>query len=114
MRKILFTLSVLAFAVLAHSHELPICEEFSNEPNITCVVGDNDAVITALHADGSRTYEFFHNGHKIYMEYSEKSILAVSPKRKMEVAHIPAENVDQYISEVLDALLDDLDGVVQP
>ena len=112
MRK--FFLTLCAVACFALGHELPICEEFSNEPNITCVVGDSDAVITSLHSDGSRTYEFWHNGHKIYMEYSEKSILAVSPKRKMEVAHIPAENVDQYISEVLDALLDDLDGVVQP
>ena len=112
MRK--FFLTICAVACFALGHELPICEEFSNEPNITCVVGDSDAVITSLHSDGSRTYEFWHNGHKIYMEYSEKSILAVSPKRKMEVAHIPAENVDQYISEVLDALLDDLDGVVQP
>lgn len=112
MRKFFLTISVLACAVF--SHDLPICEEFANEKNITCVVGDNDAVITVLHADGSRTYEFFHNGRKIYMEYSEKSILAVSPKRKMNVAQIPAENVDQYVSEVLDALLDDLDGVVQP
>lgn len=112
MRKFFLTISVLACAVF--SHDLPICEEFANEKNITCVVGDNDAVITSLHSDGSRTYEFWHNGHKIYMEYSEKSILAVSPKRKMEVAEIPAENVDQYVSEVLDALLDDLDGVVQP
>lgn len=114
MRKILFTLSALAFAVIVHSHELPICEEFQGEHNITCVVGDHDAVITTMHSDGSRTYEFWHNGAKIYMEYDNNSILAVSPKRKMEVAKIPAENAEQYVSEVLDALLDDLDGVVQP
>lgn len=109
MRKLFLTISVLACAVF--SHDLPICEEFIGEQHITCIRGDHDAVITVLHADGSRTYEFWHNNKKIYMEYSEKSILAVSPKRKMNVAHIPAEDVDQYVSEVLDALLDDLDGV---
>ena len=109
MRKILFTITALACAVF--SHDLPICEEFIGEPQITCIRGDHDAVITVLHADGSRTYEFWHNNKKIYMEYGNNSILAVSPKRKMNVAHIPAEDVDQYVSEVLDALLDDLDGI---
>ena len=111
MCKFFLTISVLACAVFSHAHDLPICEEFKNEPNITCIRGDHDAVITVLHADGSRTYEFWHNGKKIYMEYGNNSILAVSPKRKMNLAHIPADDADQYVSEVLDALLDDLDGV---
>ena len=110
MRKInkIFWL-VLAGAVLAGATEMPICEEFNDEPNITCVATDRQAVIITTHADGSKSYEFFKDGRKIYLETDYKGIYAQSPSRKLELAQIPSENTDSYVSEVLFGLLDDIE-----
>lgn len=102
-------LSVAVAVAVSFGAEMPICEEFEGENNITCVATDRQAVIITTHADGSKSYEFFKDGRKIYLETDFKGIYAQSPSRKLELAQIPTENTDSYVSEVLFGLLDDIE-----
>lgn len=102
-------LSVSVAVAVAVGAEMPICEEFEGEPNITCVATDRQAVIITTHADGSKSYEFYKDSKKVYLETDFKGIYAQSPSRKLELAQIPTENTDGYISEVLFGLLDDIE-----
>lgn len=91
--------------------ELPICEEFANEENITCVTGEHNAVITALHTDGTKTMEFFKDSKKAYMELGTDGHLYASSGKRAISVQIPVEGdaeVDTYIYEVLTALMDDI------
>lgn len=88
--------------------ELPVCEEFNGEENIVCVSGDSTAVITSVSVTG-RSYEFFVKDKKAYLEISEDGgLVASSGIRALDVARIPADDPDRYISEVIDGLMDDI------
>lgn len=88
--------------------ELPVCEEFEGEENINCVRGDSSAVITSMSATG-RSLEFFIGGRKAYLEISNDGrIVASSGIRILDVARIPAEDTEKYISEVLESLMEDI------
>ena len=98
----------ISLCVSAFSAELPICEEFAGEENISCVAGDSLAVITSRSPEG-RTYEFYSGDRKAYLELSaDGAILASSGVRALELPGIPTDSTERYISEVLDAILDDI------
>jgi hypothetical protein len=105
MRKLL---TLLTISTLAFSAELPICEEFSHETNVSCVVGENSAIIITTHPNG-KTYEIYKGDKKAYMEFNESYIYASDGKRVLELDSIPNSNTDKYISEVVASLVDAID-----
>ncbi len=107
MRKMLFT--ILTLCAVAFATELPICEEFEGEKNVSCVAGDRQAVIITYHADGSRSYEYFKDNRKIYLEYGENYVYASDGKRKIDVSPIPNDDHIAYIDELFYGLIDSLD-----
>ncbi len=101
-----------AMAIVSMGAELPICEEFAEESHISCVRGEDNAVITALHEDGTKTLEFFKGDKKAYMEIgSDGSIYASSGIRHLSLSRLPVEGdeaVEAYIYEVLMSLVEDI------
>lgn len=104
MRKLFLT--ILTLSIFSFSHELPICEEYESEPNIKCISSDKQAVIITTHLDGSRTYEYFSNNKKIYLEYGENYVLASNGIKTLNVSPIPTEkdDIDRYITEVYELM----------
>ena len=95
-------------AAMAIGAELPVCEEFSGEENISCVRSDSVAVISSISSSG-RSIEFFSGSRKAYLEIStDGAILASSGFRKLELATIPTDSTEYYISEVLEGILEDI------
>ena len=107
MRKQILT--ILALGSMALANDLPICEEFNNEPQISCVAGDNAALIITYHADKSRTYEFFKGNKKVYLEYGDKFVYASDGRRKIELDTIPNANKTAYIDELMFGLIESID-----
>ena len=100
-----------AMAMFSMGAELPICEEFAEENHITCVREGDKAIITALHADGTKTIEFFKGYKKSYFEVgTDGSIYASSGFRHLALAHIPVdeERAEDYIYEVLLSVVEDI------
>ena len=94
-------------AACAFSAELPICEEFAGEDHIQCVSTDKAAVVISTFADAVQ-YEFYAaDGRKGYI-YLDGGVIANTGKRHLKVAAIPAENKDDYIREVFNAVMDDI------
>ena len=94
-------------AACVFSAELPICEEFAGENHIQCVSTDRGAVVISTFADAVQ-YEFYAaDGSKGYI-YLDGGVTANTGKRHLKVAHIPAENKDDYIREVFNAVMDDI------
>jgi len=106
MRKLFVTIALMA--TFTFSANLPICEEFKGEKNVKCIKGEKQAVIITTHADGSKTYEFFVGDKKAYIELGENKIYASSGLRHLNVAKIPAEDTERYISEVFDSVIEDI------
>jgi len=107
MRK--FLLTIIALGASAFSSELPICEEFTGEQNVSCVAGDSTALIITAHADGSKTYEFYKGDRKMYLEYGENYVLASNGRKTLNIDHIPNENTEFYIDELMFGLIEDID-----
>jgi hypothetical protein len=107
MRKIIFT--ICAITAMAMGADMPICEEYEGEPNVSCVTGDNRAVLITQHADGSRSYEYFKDNRKIYLEIGENYVYASDGKRKIDVSPIPNNDHVAYIDELFYGLIDSLD-----
>ena len=98
----------LMLSVCAMGAELPVCEEFAGDENITCVRSDSAAVISSLTEEG-RSIEFYRGDRKAYMEVSNDGrVYASSGWRHLEVMAIPAEDTEKYLSEVLESLMDDI------
>jgi len=98
----------LGLAAMAMSAELPVCEEFAGEENISCVRSGDVAVITSMSATG-RSMEFYKGGKKAYMELSSDGrVVASSGLRLLDVAKVPAEDVEKYVAELLDGLMEDI------
>ena len=94
-------------AACAFSAELPICEEFAGENHIQCVSTDKAAVVISTFSDAVQ-YEFYAaDGRKGYI-YLDGGVIANTWKRHLKVASIPAENKDEYIREVFNAVMDDI------
>lgn len=107
MRKLFLTLFVLGSMALAN--DLPICEEYANETNVSCVAGESQALIITYHVDGSRSYEFYKNDRKIYLEYGENYVFASNGKRTLELDSIPSDNKVAYIDELMFGLIESID-----
>ncbi len=107
MRKLFLT--IIALGAFAFGSELPICDEFNNEPHISCVAGEKQAVIISYHKDGSRTYEFFKGDKKVYLEYGDKFVYASDGRRKIELDSIPSNNKTAYIDELFFGLIESID-----
>ena len=107
MRKLFLT--IFALSAFALANDLPICEEFEGETNVSCVAGERHAVIITYHSDGSRTYEYFKDDRKIYLEYGENYVYASDGRRTLDLDHIPNENKTAYIDELFFGLIDSLD-----
>ena len=106
MRNLPVILGIAAAAAFAE--QLPICEEFAGEDHIQCVSTDRAAVIISTFEDGSVQYEFYTtDGGKGYI-YIDGGVYASTAKRHLKVAAIPAENKDEYIREVFNAVTDDI------
>jgi len=98
----------LALATSAFCTETPICEEFSGESNVECVSNDSIAVITSRSPSG-RTYEFYNGNRKAYLEVSaDGSIYASTGVRKLSLPSIPTDSTERYVSDLLDAILDEI------
>lgn len=90
--------------------ELPICEEYLGEPNISCTATDSAAVITSYDSEG-KTIEFYANGKKAYLEIgTDGHVLASSGKRVLELDVIPTDIHEDngYLEELVDGLLSDI------
>jgi len=107
MRKQILTL--LAFGSMALANDLPICEEYEGEQNISCVAGDSQAVIISYHKDGSRSYEFFKGDRKIYMETNQTYVFASDGRRNLDLDSIPSNNKTAYIDELFFGLIESID-----
>ena len=107
MRKLFLT--IIALGAFAFGSELPICDEFNNEPQISCVAGDSTALIISVHADGSKSYEFYKKDKKVYLEYGESYVLASNGRKTLNIDHIPNANTEIYINELLFGLIDEID-----
>lgn len=107
MRKLFLTIITLSAFALAN--DLPICEEYEGEKNISCVAGETQAVIISYHKDGSRTYEFFKGDKKVYLEYGDKYVYASDGRRKLELDSIPSNNKTAYIDELFWGLIESID-----
>ena len=107
MRKQILTFFALGSMALAN--DLPICEEFNNEPQISCVAGDNTALIITYHADKSRTYEFYKNDRKVFLEYGENFVYASDGRRKIELDTIPNADKTAYIDDLMFGLIESID-----
>lgn len=107
MRKQILT--ILALGSMAFANDLPICEEFANETNVSCVAGDSTALIISVHADGSKSYEFYKNDKKVYLEYGESYVLVSNGRKTLNLDHIPNANTEIYINELLFGLIDEID-----
>lgn len=107
MRKLFLT--IIALGAFAFGSELPICDEFNNEPQISCVAGEKQAVIISYHKDGSRTYEFFKGDKKVYLEYGENFVYASDGRRKIELDTIPNADKIAYIDELFFGLIESID-----
>jgi hypothetical protein len=93
--------------MVAFAHEMPICEEFIGEEHIQCVATDKAAVIISTFND-SVQYEFYtDDGHKGYI-YFDGGVVANTSKRHLKVATIPTENADEYVQEVFNVVMDDI------
>ena len=105
MRNLPIIIGIAAMAAIAH--EMPICEEFAGENHIQCVSTDKAAVVISTFND-SVQYEFFtSDGHKGYI-YLDGGVIASTAKHHLKVASIPAENADEYVQEVFNAVMDDI------
>lgn len=105
MRNLPIIIGIAAMAAFAH--EMPICEEFIGERHIQCVSTDKAAVVISTFNE-SVQYEFYTaDGHKGYI-YLDGGVVANTGKRHLNVATIPAENVDEYVQAVIDAVMDDI------
>ena len=107
MRKLFLT--IIALSAFALANDLPICEEYEGEKNISCVAGETQAVIISYHKDGSRTYEFFKGDKKVYLEYGDKYVYASNGRRKLELDSIPSNNKTAYIDELFFGLIESID-----
>lgn len=107
MRKLFLT--IIALSAFALANDLPICEEYEGEKNISCVAGETQAVIISYHKDGSRTYEFFKGDKKVYLEYGDKYVYASDGRRKLELDSIPSNNKTAYIDELFFGLIESID-----
>ena len=97
----------IAAACSAFAAELPICEEFAGENHIQCVSTDKAAVVISTFADAVQ-YEFYAaDGRKGYI-YLDGGVIANTAQRHLQVATIPAENKDEYVQEVFNAVMDDI------
>lgn len=95
-------------AVALGAAELPVCEEFAGEENITCVRSGDVAVITSMSANG-RSMEFYKGGKKAYLELSKDGrVVASTGSRLLDVAKVPAEDFERYVAELLDGLMEDI------
>lgn len=107
MRKTFLT--IIALSAFALANDLPICEEFEGEQNISCVAGENTAVIISYHSDGGRSYEFYKNDRKIYMETNQTYVFASDGRRKIELDSIPSSDKIAYIDELFFGLIESID-----
>ncbi len=108
MRNLPIIIGIAAMAAFAH--DMPICEEFAGEQHIQCVVTDKAAVVISTFND-SVQYEFYTaDGHKGYI-YLDGGVVASTSKRHLNVATIPAEDADEYVREVFNAVMDDIEWV---
>lgn len=107
MRNIAVTAGLM-LTVCAMGAELPVCEEFAGEENISCVRSGDMAVISSLTPTG-RSIEFFKGDRKGYMEISnDGSVLASSGIRLLSVERIPSEDTERYLSELMDSIVEDI------
>jgi hypothetical protein len=105
MRNLPIVIGIAAIAAMAH--DMPICEEFAGEEHIQCVSTDRAAVVIS-HFGDSVQYEFYTaDGNKGYI-YLDGGVTANTAKRHLKVASIPADDKDEYVREVFDAVMDDI------
>lgn len=106
MRNLPIVIGVAAIAAFA-SQPLPICEEFAGEEHIQCVASDKAAVIISRF-DDSVQYEFYTaDGGKGYIVL-DGGVYASTARRHLKVESIPADDAEEYIRDVFNAVMDDI------
>lgn len=101
---------VIGLAFAANAAEFPICEEFNGETAVNCVATAGKAIISTVEQDGRKTYEFFTDKGKAFVEFADDGIYAVTAKRKLYLDSLPVKGDAKaiYENEVLGAVLDDI------
>lgn len=105
MRNLPIIIGITAISCMAH--DLPVCEEFVNEPHIQCVATDEAAVIITRF-DDSTQYEYYTKSGKKGYIYLDGGVVANTSKHHLQVASIPADDADEYIREVFNLVMDDI------
>ena len=86
MRSLLIKIPVVAGISFCCAAELPVCEEFSGEPGVECVVEGERGVLTT-YGEGGRTLEFWSGDRKAYVEVTGDSVWASSGVRVVSGAY---------------------------
>ena len=93
---------------LSMGADMPVCEEFEGEENVSCVQSGDVAVITSMSESG-KSYEIYKAGRKAYLEVStDGSFYASSGLRHISLPKVPAEDTERYMAELFESLLDDI------
>lgn len=101
---------IIGLAFAANAAEFPICEEFNGETAVSCVSTAGKAIIATAEQDGRKTYEFFTEKGKAFVEFAQDGIYAVTAKRKLALDSLPVTGDAKaiYENEVIGAVLDDI------
>lgn len=107
-------INIAVAATMTMAVELPICETFNDEPNITCVSNDSSAVIMVRHEDGL-SVEFFKNSKKVYVQVDDGGtgyIYYSGRHHKMDTSmpSMTTSEMDNYFKEILEMVNEDLEG----
>lgn len=110
MKKFIHLPIVIGLAITANATEFPICEEFNGETAVQCVEAGGKAIISTVEQDGRKTYEFFTEKGKAFVEFAEDGIYAVTAKRKLYLDSLPVKGDAKiiYENDVIGAVLDDI------
>ena len=110
MKYLKIFLPVATGFVMGQAAELPICEEFNGETAVQCVEAGGKAIISTAEQGGRRTYEFFTEKGKAFVEFAENGIYAVTAKRKLYLDSLPVTGDAKaiYENDVIGAVLDDI------
>ena len=96
--------AIIAVAMAAASllaQDLPICEEFSGEPNIHCFRTEDRAIVISHHADGGLTFELYTPKGKGYIETDgQGGIFANTSKTQINLYEVDADS-EELLNQVM-------------
>ncbi len=109
MKSIKTALTAVAVAAASlFAQDLPICEEFSGEPNIHCFRTEDRAIIISHHADGGLTFELYTPKGKGYIETDgQGGIFANTSTTQMNLYEVDADT-EETLQQVMAYVADEI------